>query len=191
MAPVMAEPAVLEADLSAASSEAALAEALASAEAMAEAAPHPAEVPAPVVAAAEPMLENYEFHDADDGAAVLSATPEAVPAPAPAVMSLDMDMDAIFGDAVEPVAAPSPVEVAAPVAAQEEDLLAAMMEDIHPPAAPDTPAAPPDTTASASTAQPLPAVGTAPGYYINVGLFAEEGDNLIQYKSWRHDSQEK
>ncbi len=142
MAPVMAEPAVLEADLSAASSEAALAEALASAEAMAEAAPHPAEVPAPVVAAAEPMLENYEFHDADDGAAVLSATPEAVPAPAPAVMSLDMDMDAIFGDAVEPVAAPSPVEVAAPVAAQEEDLLAAMMEDIHPPAAPETLAEP-------------------------------------------------
>ena len=41
---------------------------------------------------------------------------------------------------------------------------------------PDAPAAPPDTTASASTAQPLPAVGTAPGYYINVGLFAEEAN---------------
>ncbi len=132
-APVMAEPAILEADLSAASSEAALAEALASAEAMVEAAPHPAEAPAPVAAAAEPTLESYEFHGADDGAAVRSAVPEAASAPAVA-----LDMDAMFEAAAEPVTASAPVEAAA----AEEDLLAAMMEDIHPPVEPDLPAVP-------------------------------------------------
>lgn len=96
---------------------------------------------------------------------VPAAAPEQAPAPAPAA---------------QPQPAASSPPAAAPLA-QAADKVAPPKRPSPPQAkarasTPDTPAAPPDTAASASTAQPLPAVGTAPGYYINVGLFAEEAN---------------
>ena len=96
---------------------------------------------------------------------VPAAAPEQAPAPAPAA---------------QPQPAASTPPAAAPLA-QAADKVAPPKRPSPPQAkarasTPDAPAAPPDTTASASTAQPLPAVGTAPGYYINVGLFAEEAN---------------
>ena len=96
---------------------------------------------------------------------VPAAAPEQAPAPAPAA---------------QPQPAASSPPAAAPLAQAADK--ATPPKRLSPPqakaraSAPDAPAAPPDTTASASTAQPLPAVGTAPGYYINVGLFAEEAN---------------
>ncbi len=96
---------------------------------------------------------------------VPAAAPEQAPAPAPAA---------------QPQPAASSPPAAAPLA-QAADKVAPPKRPSPPQAkarasTPDAPAAPPDTTASASTAQPLPAVGTAPGFYINVGLFAEEAN---------------
>ena len=100
---------------------------------------------------------------------VPAAAPEQAPAPAPAP-----------APAAQPQPAASTPPAAAPLA-QAADKVAPPKRPSPPQAkarasTPDAPAAPPDTTASASTAQPLPAVGTAPGYYINVGLFAEEAN---------------
>ena len=98
---------------------------------------------------------------------VPAAASEQAPAPAPA-------------PAAQPQPAASTPPAAAPLAQAADKV--APPKRLSPPqararaSAPDTPAAPPDTAASASTAQPLPAVGTAPGYYINVGLFAEEAN---------------
>ena len=96
---------------------------------------------------------------------VPAATPEQAPAPAPAA---------------QPQPASSTPTAAAPLAPAADKV--APPKRLSPPqararaSAPDAPAAPPDTAASVSTTQPLPAVGTAPGYYINVGLFAEEAN---------------
>ena len=93
---------------------------------------------------------------------VPAAAPELAPAPAavqpqpasstpPAAVPL-----AQASRTVTPPGRPSPPQAKAPV--------------------PDTPPAPQNTTAPTGVANPLPAVGNAPGYYINVGLFAEEAN---------------
>ena len=113
-------------------------------------------------------------------AATDSATPRQVPV---------LEATATVEPAAPPEQAPDPAQpqpasstpaATAPLA-QAADKVAPPKRPSPPQAkarasTPDAPAAPPDTTASASTAQPLPAVGTAPGYYINVGLFAEEAN---------------
>ena len=116
-------------------------------------------------------------------AATDSATPSQVPAVeatatvAPAAASEQAPAPA---PAAQPQPASSNPPAAAPLAQAADKV--APPKRLSPPqararaSAPDARAAPPDTAASASTAQPLPAVGTAPGYYINVGLFAEEAN---------------
>ena len=116
-------------------------------------------------------------------AATDSATPSQVPAVeatatvAPAAASEQAPAPA---PAAQPQPASSNPPAAAPLAQAADK--ATPPKRVSPPqakaraSAPDARAAPPDTAASASTAQPLPAVGSAPGYYINVGLFAEEAN---------------
>ena len=106
-------------------------------------------------------------------------TSETMPNPVPAAASEQAPAPAA-APAAQPQPAASTPPAAAPLA-QAADKVAPPKRPSPPQArarasAPDTPAAPPDTAASASTAQPLPSVGTAPGYYINVGLFAEEAN---------------
>lgn len=141
--------------------------------------PHPATISALLVASEPAALPSPA---ATDSAAptelpasetmptsVPAAASEQAPAPAPAP-----------APAAQPQPAASTPPAAAPLAQAADKV--APPKRLSPPqararaSAPDTPAAPPDTAASASTAQPLPAVGTAPGYYINVGLFAEEAN---------------
>ena len=135
----------------------------------------PATMPAQPVASEPAALPSPAVTD--------SATPSQVPAVeatatvAPAAASEQAPAPA---PAAQPQPASSNPPAAAPLA-QAADKVAPPKRPSPPQAkarasTPDAPAAPPDTTASASTAQPLPAVGTAPGYYINVGLFAEEAN---------------
>ena len=141
--------------------------------------PHPATISALPVASEPAALPSPAATD--------SAAPTQLPAsetmltPVPAAASEQAPAPA---PAPAPAAQPQPASSSPPAAAplaQAADK-ATPPKRLSPPqakaraSAPDTPAAPPDTTASASTAQPLPAVGTAPGYYINVGLFAEEAN---------------
>ena len=137
--------------------------------------PHPATISALPVASEPAALPSPAATD--------SAAPSQVPAVeatatvAPAAASEQAPAPA---PAAQPQPAASTPPAAAPLAQAADK--ATPPKRLSPPqakaraSAPDTPAAPPDTTASASTAQPLPAVGTAPGYYINVGLFAEEAN---------------
>ena len=110
-------------------------------------------------------------------AATDSATPSQVPV---------LEATATVEPAAPPEQAPDPVQpqpasstpaAAAPLA--QTAAKATSSKRASPPqakaSAPDTAPATQDT-AGASAAKPLPAVGSAPGYYINVGLFAEEAN---------------
>ena len=137
--------------------------------------PHPATISALPVASEPAALPSPAATD--------SATPSQVPAVeatatvAPAAASEQAPAPA---PAAQPQPASSNPPAAAPLAQAADK--ATPPKRVSPPqakaraSAPDARAAPPDTAASASTAQPLPAVGSAPGYYINVGLFAEEAN---------------
>ena len=137
--------------------------------------PHPATISALPVASEPAALPSPAA--ADSAAPTQLPTSETMPTPVPAAASEQTPAPA---PAAQPQPASSNPPAAAPLA-QAADKVAPPKRPSPPQAkarasTPDAPAAPPDTTASASTAQPLPAVGTAPGYYINVGLFAEEAN---------------
>lgn len=141
--------------------------------------PHPATISALPVASEPAALPSPAA--TDSAAPTQLPASETMPTPVPAAASEQSPAPA---PAPAPAAQPQPAASTPPAAAppaQAADKVAPPKR-LSPPqararaSAPDTPAAPPDTTASASTAQPLPAVGTAPGYYINVGLFAEEAN---------------
>ena len=141
--------------------------------------PHPATISALPVASEPAALPSPAA--TDSAAPTQLPASETMPTPVPAAASEQAPAPA---PAPAPAAQPQPASSTPPAAAplaQAADK-ATPPKRLSPPqakaraSAPDTPAAPPDTTASASTAQPLPAVGTAPGYYINVGLFAEEAN---------------
>ncbi|MHB1408877.1 MAG: SPOR domain-containing protein [Acidovorax defluvii] len=137
--------------------------------------PHPATISALPVASEPAALPSPAA--TDSAAPTQLPASETMPTPVPAAASEQAPAPA---PAAQPQPASSNPPAAAPLA-QAADKVAPPKRPSPPQArarasAPDTPAAPPDTAASASTAQPLPAVGTAPGYYINVGLFAEEAN---------------
>ena len=141
--------------------------------------PHPATISAQPVASGPAALPSPAA--TDSAAPTQLPASETMPTPVPAAASEQAPAPA---PAPAPAAQPQPASSSPPAAAplaQAADK-ATPPKRLSPPqakaraSAPDTPAAPPDTAASASTAQPLPAVGTAPGYYINVGLFAEEAN---------------
>ena len=137
--------------------------------------PHPATISALPVASEPAALPSPAA--TDSAAPTQLPASETMPTPVPAAASEQAPAPA---PAAQPQPAASTPPAAAPLA-QAADKVAPPKRPSPPQArarasAPDTPAAPPDTAASASTAQPLPAVGTAPGYYINVGLFAEEAN---------------
>jgi len=137
--------------------------------------PQPATMPAQPVASEPAALPSPAATD--------SATPgqfptsETMPTPVPAAAP---EQALAPAPAAQPQPASSTPPAAAPLAQAADK--ATPPKRLSPPqakaraSAPDAPAVPPDTAASASTTQPLPAVGTAPGYYINVGLFAEEAN---------------
>ncbi len=99
---------------------------------------------------------------------------ETMPTPVPAAASEQAPAPA---PAAQPQPASSTPPAAAPLA--QTAAKATSSKRASPPqakaSAPDTAPATQDT-AGASAAKPLPAVGSAPGYYINVGLFAEEAN---------------
>ena len=137
--------------------------------------PHPATISALPVASEPAALPSPAA--TDSATAGQLPTSETMPTPVPAAAPEQAPAPA---PAAQPQPAASTPPAAAPLA-QAADKVAPPKRPSPPQAkarasTPDAPAAPPDTTASASTAQPLPAVGTAPGYYINVGLFAEEAN---------------
>ena len=137
--------------------------------------PHPATISALPVASEPAALPSPAA--TDSAAPTQLPASETMPTPVPAAASEQAPAPA---PAAQPQPASSSPPAAAPLAQAADKV--APPKRLSPPqararaSAPDTPAAPPDTAASASTAQPLPAVGTAPGYYINVGLFAEEAN---------------
>ncbi len=137
--------------------------------------PHPATISALPVASEPAALPSPAA--TDSAAPTQLPASETMPTPVPAAASEQAPAPA---PAAQPQPASSTPPAAAPLAQAADK--ATPPKRLSPPqakaraSAPDAPAAPPDTTASASTAQPLPAVGTAPGYYINVGLFAEEAN---------------
>ena len=152
----------------------------------------PPPLPHPATISAQPV--------ASDPAALPSpaATDSAAPTQLPASETMSTPVPAAASEqapAPAPAAQPQPAASTPPAAAP----LAQAADKVAPPkrlsppqararaSAPDTPAAPPDTAASASTAQPLPAVGTAPGYYINVGLFAEEANARKAQARWLNE----
>ena len=135
----------------------------------------PATMPAQPVASEPAALPSPAA--TDSAAPTQLPASETMPTPVPAAASEQAPAPA---PAAQPQPAASTPPAAAPLA-QAADKVAPPKRPSPPQAkarasTPDAPAAPPDTAASASTAQPLPAVGTAPGYYINVGLFAEEAN---------------
>ena len=141
--------------------------------------PHPATISALPVASEPAALPSPAA--TDSAAPTQLPASETMPTPVPAAASEQAPAPAPApAPAAQPQTASSSPPAAAPLAQAADK--ATPPKRLSPPqakaraSAPDTPAAPPDTTASASTAQPLPAVGTAPGYYINVGLFAEEAN---------------
>lgn len=135
----------------------------------------PATMPAQPVASEPAALPSPAA--TDSAAPTQLPASETMPTPVPAAASEQAPAPAPAPAAQPQPAASTPPAAAPPAQAADK---VAPPKRLSPPqagaraSAPDTPAAPPDTTASASTAQPLPAVGSAPGYYINVGLFAEE-----------------
>ena len=139
--------------------------------------PHPATISALPVASEPAALPSPAA--TDSAAPTQLPASETMPTPVPAAAS-----EQAPAPAPAPAAQPQPAASTPPAAAppaQAADKVAPPKRPSPPHAkarasTPDAPAAPPDTAASASTAQPLPAVGTAPGYYINVGLFAEEAN---------------
>ncbi len=139
--------------------------------------PHPATISALPVASEPAALPSPAA--TDSAAPTQLPASETMPTPVPAAASEQAPAPAP-APAAQPQPASSTPPAAAPLAQAADK--ATPPKRLSPPqakaraSAPDAPAAPPDTTASASTAQPLPAVGTAPGYYINVGLFAEEAN---------------
>ena len=148
--------------------------------------PRPANIPTRPVASAPAALASQA---ATEGAAPTQLpSSETMPTPVPAAASERASAPApvfapvpVADAVVQPQPASSPRPTSEEPLAQAADKVAPPKRPSPPQAkarasTPDAQAAPPDTTASASTAQPLPAVGTAPGYYINVGLFAEEAN---------------
>ena len=139
--------------------------------------PHPATISALPVASEPAALPSPAA--TDSAAPTQLPDSETMPTPVPAAASEQAPAPAP-APAAQPQPASPPPPLAAPLAQAADK--ATPPKRLSPPqakaraSAPDAPAAPPDTTASASTAQPLPAVGTAPGFYINVGLFAEEAN---------------
>ena len=96
---------------------------------------------------------------------VPAAASEQAPAPAPAPAA---------APAAQPPPAASPPPAAAPLA--QTTAKATPSKRAPPQAKASAPDTAPATQDTASAAKPQPAVGTAPGYYINVGLFAEEAN---------------
>ena len=117
--------------------------------------------PASATLPTPPALHDTQVQPAD-------AAPAAVPSPAAA--------------SVDSTPAPSaPVAAATPQPAPKASSTAGPARRVAPTANPKAAGAPaaaaaPATPAESPTATPLAAVGTAAGYYINVGLFADEAN---------------
>ena len=118
----------------------------------------------------------------------VASEPAALPSPAATDSATPSQMPVLEATAtVEPAAppeqAPDPVQpqpasstpaAAAPLA--QTTAKATPSKRAPPQAKASAPDTAPATQDTASAAKPQPAVGTAPGYYINVGLFAEEAN---------------
>lgn len=135
-----------------------------------EATAEPVATPAPAAAAVPAPVAPAPAADAPPAATVAAPKPTAPPASAPPAA-------AKASAPATKVSAPKP---ATPAASTRAPTAAASTpaptrrEAASRPAASAKPKAPAAAASSADTA--LPTVGTAPGYYINVGLFAEEAN---------------
>ena len=134
--------------------------------------PHPPTISALPVASEPAALPSPAA--TDSAAPTQLPASETMPTPVPAAASEQAPAPA---PAAQPQPASSTPPAAAPLA--QTAAKATSSKRASPPqakaSAPDTAPATQDT-AGASAAKPLPAVGSAPGYYINVGLFAEEAN---------------
>lgn len=155
-------------------------------------APEPAATPAsaPLPSSSEPAAPAAPVASAAPAASVSStATPASQPASRAVPASETPPLALTPAPAVLPVTPPTPAEraSAAPAparAASVADGARAVPRRLRAAPAPTPPAAstaasstePTASGPSASASAPPPAVGSTPGYYINVGLFAEEAN---------------
>lgn len=135
-----------------------------------EATAAPAATPAPAAAAVPAPVAPAPAAVAPPAATVAAPKPTAPPASAPpaAAKASAPATKASKPQAATPAASTRPPTAAASTPAPTR------REAASRPAASAKPKAPAAAASSADTA--LPTVGTAPGYYINVGLFAEEAN---------------
>lgn len=123
----------------------------------------PASAPPPATEPAAPSAEPAS-------APASSAAPEPPPAPAPSALPASPASQAAPASAIS-----APTRGASlPPAARAAPRRAPTAQTTTPPVASNAASA--AQAASAPASAPLPQVGKAPGYYINVGLFAEEAN---------------
>ncbi|RQO83058.1 SPOR domain-containing protein [Acidovorax sp. FJL06] len=137
--------------------------------------PTPTPTPAPVAAAAKAAAPSQ---------ASASVAPASAPTPPPPVAAPAEPSPAARPASTAPAKATAPGKAATPAASGRASAPTASAASAPAPrreaasraSASTKPKAPASATAAAGADAPLPTVGAAAGYYINVGLFAEEAN---------------